>query len=252
MDKIREEFEKIVEGIDDEATAYLLRRKENGNYCDFEIRVKYEYYIKGYKSRDEEINELVKQKAIMRNIITLRDEEIKKHNKKYEKLLPDYNLKKAEIFLLKEEIKKFKNKIIAYTSRINESRRYEFKQEQKIKKLRDALEKILKKWISIEDRMPTRSECGKKFLCVIQGANDQWVEITSLYDPLESEFEAESEDEKPYFLINRITHGAVVASSSKVTHWLPMLDLPEEIRKTSLFEDLGFALNPIKTLKETE
>lgn len=76
MDKIREEFEKE---YGDWAVYQKASLYKTVNLSIFEA---------GYKSRDAEI---------------------KKHIEKYEKLLPDYNLKKAEIFLLKEEIKKLRD-----------------------------------------------------------------------------------------------------------------------------------------------
>lgn len=75
-DKIREEFEKY---------EYYLRAfsedEENPlgdsrRYAFFQIK---DSFYAGYNSRDEEIEELIKQKSIMRNIITARDKKIKKY-----------------------------------------------------------------------------------------------------------------------------------------------------------------------------
>lgn len=77
MDKIKKEFEKWYDEVF-KKTVFSL---------DYEDNIK-SYMFICYKSRDEEIKKLIK---------------------KYEKILPDYNLRKAEIFLLKEKTKKLRD-----------------------------------------------------------------------------------------------------------------------------------------------
>ena len=78
MDKGREEFEKTISGF------YVKKCVENGTMEQAFYDNQFGVFKDGRQSRDEEIKECIK---------------------KYDKILSDYNLKKAEIFLLKRNFK---------------------------------------------------------------------------------------------------------------------------------------------------
>jgi len=101
-------------------------------------------------------------------------------------------------------------------------------------------------WISVDDRLPELNQDGNQFYCTLENITGTWVEVLTWYNPLDEGFEAVTEDEKPFFMLQ----GDYENTSTKITAWMlyiipePFVNDRNKQNKTSLFEDLGAALNP--------
>lgn len=82
------------------------------------------------------------------------------------------------------------------------------------------------KWINVKDNLSTKSDCGKKFLCVIKECiYFQRYEVVEWFDPLTRGEEPLEEHEMPHFNIEVLSAGQQILNR-EVTHWMELPKLP--------------------------